>query len=128
MSRTRPNYVARNAVGPAANGIIDAAGEALIVDIEDLTRVEVYIVQETDAGTVSIDFQRSPDGITYVKVGDTITEADFPAGDDTAVTRTISTVDGSELPAKKLRVIATALAGGGAYQVKVAGFQKDGYA
>jgi hypothetical protein len=116
--------IKRDGVGAAGIIVIDAAAEALMVDVEDLTNVVIWAIQTTDAGTATLPVEISPDGTTWVAFGADLTEASFAAGAGTAVQRSVSDANAMPLAIKQVRLRASALAGGGAYGLKVTGFQR----
>lgn len=114
--------------GTGVANVIDAAGESLVVDCEDLINISAVAIQSTDAGTVTASIDKSFDGTVWIPVGAAITEASFAAGANTAVERSLSDANGMPLICKKLRLTASALAGGGVYTFAVAGLQRPGFA
>lgn len=106
---------------------LDAAAEIVQVDVGDLMNISLFIVQVTDAGTVTLTPEESPDGIAWAPVGATISEAGFRASNNDAVKRSLSDANGMSLPTAFVRLVATALAGGGVYKLIAIGWQRDGY-
>ena len=120
-------YITRNGVG-TPNGIIDAAAEVLTCSVEDLDNIVVQVAQENDAGTATLHIEKTLDGTHWLQVGANLTEASFPAGNGTVVEVSLSDANGMPLPAKAIRLRASALASGGTYDVIVGGKQREGYA
>lgn len=111
-----------------AVGVIDAINETLVVDVEDLTNVTVWVTQATDNGTVTLDVQGSPDGVTWGPFGAALTEASFAAANGAvAAPRVFEGTAGSSLACKQVRISASVYTGTGVYSLKVSGFQRDGY-
>lgn len=119
-------FQSRNGFGGSAGetDVINAAAEVLAVDVEDLQGASLYVVQATDAGTVSLIVEESPDGALWAQVGTAIAESDFPAGANTAVLRHLESGNGMPRVTKLVRVRAATLTGGGVYRLVVAGVQR----
>lgn len=124
------NIRVRNGIGGSSGetGIINANGESLGTECEDLDNVSIVVVQATDAGTVTLVVEKTFDGTNWIAVGSSIAETAFAAGDGATIERTLSDSNGMPLVAKKVRVRATALAGGGVYSMHVAGRVRAGFA
>ena len=119
----------RDGAGGSAGqtGIINANTEALTADISDLTNVTIYVVQDTDNGTVVLVLEKAI-GDLWVPVDASIAEGDFAAGSDAAIEYTLSDANGMPLHADKIRVRATTHTGTGVYSLRVAGLQRPGFA
>lgn len=124
----RGEIVVRAGIGGSTGetGIINASGESLAVNIEELDFVSVIVVQVTDAGTATLVVEKSFDGVSWVTVGTSFDQSAFAAGDGAAIERTLSDSNGMPLMAKHLRLRATALASGGVYSLHVAGRARQG--
>ena len=96
--------------------LLDAAGDIATLDVRHLTRVEVFVNQVNDAGTCTIDVERTIDGTNWDPIAQ-LTEASFPAGAN--MSQSVALVDSNGMPifAKQIRVKLTAVAGGGTYTV-----------
>jgi len=107
---------------------INAAGESLVVDVEDLDNIVAHAIQLTDNGTVTAELRHSANGTNFVKVGADITEASFPAGAGTVVERTLSDANGMSIRTKSVQlIIPSVYTGTGAYKLVVFGVQREGY-
>lgn len=102
--------------------ILDASGDIATIDVRHMTNLEVYVVQVNDAGTCTIDIERTLDGVNWDPVAQ-FTEASFPAGNNMAQASLLVDSNGLPLLAKQIRVKATAIAGGGTYNALVYGLQ-----
>lgn len=121
----------RNGVGGSVGEttIINAAGEALTVDVADLDNIVVHVIQNVDDGTVTGAIEHSLNGTSgWVALGAAVTEASFPAGADTVVERTISDSNGMSIRTGKIRFrVPTVITGTGTYSLRVAGVQRHGF-
>lgn len=102
--------------------ILDAAGDIATIDVRHMTNVEIYVTQVNDAGTCTIDIERTLDGTNWDPVGQ-LTEASFPAGNNKAQSLLLVDANGMPMLAKQIRVKLTAVAGGGTYNCLAYGFQ-----
>lgn len=102
--------------------LLDTAGDIATIDVRHMVNVEIYVSQVTDAGTCTIDIERSLDGTNWDPVGQ-FTEASFPAGDATAQSLLLVDSNGMPLLAKYVRVKLTAVAGGGEYNARAYGME-----
>ena len=122
-------YASKNGIGGSVGetDIINAAAESLVVDVQEFDRTSLYVVQVTDAGTVNLIVEESPDGVLFAQVGAAITEATFPVGNGVCAP-IIALESGNGMPrvVKQVRVRATALAGGGVYKLVAAGTIRPG--
>jgi hypothetical protein len=114
--------------GSGTAGQIDAASEVLTVDCEDLTNIVLWVTQVTDNGTVTLDVEISPDGITWGALGAALTEASFAAANGAvAAPRPVEGTNGLPLAIKQARIRASAYSGTGVYSLKASGYQRPGY-
>jgi hypothetical protein len=114
--------------GAGTAGQIDALNEVLSVDCEDLTNIVLWVTQATDNGTVTLDVEISPDGVTWAAHGAALTEASFAAGAGTVATpRVVEGTNGLPLAIKQARIRASVYTGTGVYTLKVSGYQRPGY-
>ena len=102
--------------------ILDTTGDIASIDVRHMSQVEVVISQINDAGTATLDIERSLDGTNWDPVGQ-MTEASFPAGANKAQSLLLVDANGMPLLAKYIRIKATAVAGGGTYTALAYGFQ-----
>lgn len=102
--------------------LLDAAGDIATIDTRHMTNIEILVNQVNDAGTCTIDIERTIDGTNWDPVGQ-FTEASFPAGANTAQSLLLVDANGMPLSAKQVRVKLTAVAGGGTYTCLAYGFQ-----
>lgn len=102
--------------------LLDTAGDIAVIDVRHMSQVEVYVTQVADAGTCTIDIDRTLDGVNWDPVGQ-FTEASFPAGANTANSVLLVDANGMPLLAKQIRVKLTAVAGGGTYNCLAYGFK-----
>lgn len=102
--------------------ILDAAGDIATIDVRHMINVEIYVTQVNDAGTCTIDIERTLDGTNWDPVGQ-FTEASFPVGNNMAQALLLVDANGMPLLAKQVRVKLTAVAGGGTYNCLAYGFQ-----
>jgi hypothetical protein len=115
--------------GAGTAGQIDAISESLIVDVEDLTNIVLFVTQVTDNGTVTLDVEISPDGITWGALGAALTEASFAAANGAvAAPRVVEGANGLPMAIKQARIRSSVYTGTGVYTLKASGFQRPGYA
>src|SRR5262245_13636173 len=81
--------------------VINAANEVLVVDVSELTNVQILAIQSVDAGAVVMPVEKTYDGTIWVPVGADLTEASFTTGANTAVERTLSDANGMPTHAQK---------------------------
>jgi hypothetical protein len=103
---------------------LDTTNDVAVMDVRHCTNIEVFVNQIVDAGTCTIDIERTLDGVNWDPVGQ-FTEASFPAGANKAQSLLLVDVNGMPLLAKQIRVKLTAVAGGGSYTVLGYGVQRD---
>ncbi len=124
-------FVCRNGVGGSGTdtGFINAAAEVLEVDVSDLTNVVLHLVQLVDDGTVTLVTEYTIDG-TYWAILDASTDAsDLGSGVGATVAVTLSDAAGMPIPAKKVRIRASAYSSSTAkYLLRAAGWQLPGNA
>ena len=108
-------------------GIMDANGDIVIVSVEDLANISLFVNQIVDAGTCTIVMEKTVDGTNWASVAANLSEASFPAGNNTAKETTLSDSNGMALGAKQLRITLSAVAGGGTYTAGATGTQRWGY-
>lgn len=122
--------ICRNGLGPGSN--VDTANitvqdETLVVDVSDLTDVTLHLVQIVDGGTVTLSVEYTLDG-TYWAVLTTKADTDF--ADENGDVEVVNLANGSTvpmpIPAKKVRIRASALSAGGTYALRVGGRQMQG--
>jgi hypothetical protein len=115
--------------GSGTAGQIDALNEVLQIDVEDLTNITLFVTQVTDNGTVTLDVEISPDGITWGAFGAAFTEASFAAANGAvAAPRVLEGTNGLPLSIKAVRIRASVYTGTGVYSLKAVGRQMPGYA
>jgi len=114
-------------VDTGATGVIDAANDVMVVDVQDLVNISLFVNQLVDAGTVTLVIEKTIDGVNWTSANANLSEASFAAGNNQAKEITLSDASGMALAAKQLRVTASALAGGGSYSILAAGTQRLGY-
>ena len=102
--------------------LLDTSGDIAVIDVRHMSQVEVYVTQVNDAGTCTIDIDRTLDGTNWDPVGQ-FTEASFPAGANTAQALLLVDANGMPMLAKQIRVKLTAVGGGGTYNCLAYGFQ-----
>lgn len=101
--------------------ILDAAGDIATIDVRHMTNIEIYVTQVNDAGTATIDIERTFDGVNWDPIGQ-FTEASFPVGNNFAQALLVVDANGMPMLAKQIRVKLTAVAGGGTYNCLAYGF------
>jgi len=115
--------------GAGTAGQIDALDEVLTIDVEDLTNIVLWVTQVTDNGTVTLNVEISPDGITFGAHGSALTDASFAAAAGAvAAPIVIEGTNGMPLAIKQVRIRASAYTGTGVYTLKASGYQRPGYA
>lgn len=123
-------FVQKNGYGGSAGQTnkINANAEVLTVDVEDLSNVVLHLIQLVDSGTVTLVTEYTLDG-TYWAVLDASTAAgDFAAGVGAVVAYTLADAAGMPIPAKKVRIRASAYGASGEYLLSVGGWQRPGFA
>lgn len=103
------------------DGVLDAAAEAVTFDVSDLEHVVIQLVQVTDAGTVVLVTEASIDGTYWDVVDASTAETDFAAAAGATVSFSLSDANGMPKAYRKVRVRASALAGGGTYTARCSG-------
>jgi len=106
-------------------GLIDAVSEVLVLDIEDLVNVTLIATQVVDNGTVTLDVEVSPDGVTWFAFGTALTEASFAAGENKSVSVSLSDTNGMPLVFKQARIATSVYTGTGTYSFKACGLQRE---
>jgi hypothetical protein len=101
--------------------LLDTAGDIAVIDVRHMTNIEIFVNQTTDAGTCTIDVERTIDGVNWDPVGQ-FTEASFPAGNNMAQSLLLVDANGMPLLATQVRVTLSAVAGGGGYTCQAYGF------
>lgn len=110
-------------------GILDTAGDILVVDTRDLTNMTIEAIQVVDAGTAVLLIEATiDDGASWGLVtGGSLTDASFPAGANTGLFLGASDARGMPLQFQQVRARLSAVAGGGSYRLAVSGLQLDGF-
>jgi hypothetical protein len=108
--------------GGGSGVLLDAAADAAVIDVRHMTNVEIFVNQIADAGTCTIDISRTLDGVNWDPVS-TFTEASFPAGANKSQSLLLVDANGMPLLAKQVKVVLTAVAGGGTYSCQAYGEQ-----
>lgn len=121
-----PNELIARACTGTANGLLDAAAEAVVAQAEDLSSISVVLVQVTDAGTATLVVEKTLNGTDWIQVASKA-DSDFAAGAGATIEIPLSDSNGMPVVAKQLRVRASALAGGGVYSAHIAGRQVGGF-
>lgn len=104
---------------------INLNAEALTADVEGLTNVAMHVVQLVDSGTVTLVPEYTVDGTYWAALGATIAATDFAPGVGAVLVRSLSDAAGMPIPAKKVRVRASAYGASGEYLMRAAGFVKN---
>jgi hypothetical protein len=107
---------------------VDAAAEASTINVEDLDRIVLHLVQVTDAGTVVLVTEYSLDGTYWITLDASTAESDFAAAAGACVEFTLSDSNGMSKAVKLVRMRASSLAGGGVYTFRASGVQRGSYA
>lgn len=110
-------------VDTGTTGKIDAVGDIALVDVSELSQISLFANQEVDNGTVTLLVEESIDGTNWALLA-TITEADFPAGANTAKKVTLSDANGMALITRQLRVRCTVFTGTGRYSANYIGVER----
>lgn len=106
--------------------LLDTTGDILVADVSNLINVTVQVNQVNDAGTAAILIEGTIDGLAWFTLtGGSLTDASFPAGNNTALALGLSDARGMSLAITAVRARATAIAGGGTYRLAVGGLQVD---
>jgi len=103
--------------------IINAISESLVVDVEGMTNIVLWATQVTDNGTVTLDVEISPDGVTWGALGAALTEASFVGGNGAvAAPRVVEGTNGLPMAIKQARIRSSVYTGTGVYSLKASGF------
>jgi hypothetical protein len=108
--------------------VLDAVNDRAVVDIEDLTHVEIWLNQLVDAGTATLVVERSVDGTNWALVASKA-DSDFAAGANKSIVVPLEGTAGMPLHAKFVRVTVTVEGSdGGSYSLVASGRQLDKFA
>ncbi len=123
----KPGVFEERAMLGAENAVenqLTVQDEILDVHTEDLKDIRVQLVQVTDAGSVVLAIQYTLDG-TYWITHTTVAETDFAAaaGDVELVKLANGSTVPMSIPARRVRVVASTLSGGGVYLARVSGLK-----
>jgi len=110
-------------VDTGTTGKIDAVGDIALVDVSELEKIALFINQEVDNGTVTLLVEEAIDGTNWALLA-TVTEADFPAGANTAKKVTLSDSNGMPLVTRQVRVRCTVYTGTGKYSANYIGVER----
>jgi hypothetical protein len=111
----------------STGSVIDAVNDRAVVDIEDLTHVEIWLNQLVDAGTATLIVEKTVDGTNWALVASKA-DSDFAAGANKSIVLPLEGSGGMALHAKQVRVTMSAEADGGAYSMTVSGRQLEKFA
>lgn len=108
--------------------ILSAVNDRVVVDVEDLTHVEIWLNQLVNAGTATIVVEKSVDGTNWALVASK-TDGDFRAQNNDAIVIPLEGTNGLPLHAKTVRATMTVEGSdGGSYSMVVSGRQLDKFA
>ena len=108
--------------------ILDAVNDRAVVDVEDLTHVEIWLNQLVNAGTATLVVERTVDGVNWSQVASK-TDADFRAQNNDSIVLPLEGTNGMPLHAKMVRATVTVEgADGGSYSLTVSGRQLGKFA
>lgn len=131
INNTNGSLIVKNGTFQADSGtltVLDAVNDRAVVDIEDLTHVEIWLNQLVNAGTATLVVDRSVDGTNWALVASK-TDADFRAANNDAIVIPLESSNGMALHAKFVRVTVTVEGSdGGSYSFTVSGRQLDKFA
>lgn len=108
------------------NNKIDAAAEFLEVDVDGYTNIVAVATVENIAGTLAAQMDYTVNGTHWIPFGAAIVHGDLTAV-SLGVARTLSDANGMPILAKKVRLRAPTLTGGGIYGFHAAGAKLPGY-
>ncbi len=105
---------------------VNAAETSPSLSCEDLgPGKQLIVTEETNSGTATLQPEWSPDGSKWFALGATIADSDFVSS--APIVRALTDAGGNDLPAKEVRLRATAYAASGVYGLVVVGRQLPGY-
>src|ERR1041384_4185508 len=114
-------------VDTGTTNLLDTAGDTMVADVRGLTNITMQVIQVNDAGTATINLEGTQDGTNWSTLATALTEASFPAGNNTAASTSLSNAAGMPTSFKQVRARLSAVTGGGTYSVSVSGQQMDTY-
>lgn len=114
-------------VDTGTTNLMDTAGDTMTADVRGLTNVTIQTNQIVDNGTATLNLEGSQDGTNWSTIATALTDASFPAGNNTAVATAVNSSAGMPLSFKQVRVRLSAITGTGTYTMAVAGDQFDNY-
>jgi hypothetical protein len=115
---------------PDGTDTIDANGNILIADIEDLDDVTVYCNCTSYAGgnAATIHVDASPDGVNWIlDYASDVTNANYSQSNQAIAIATLSNTSGMPQPMKQVRLRCSAYTGTGVWTGGVSGRQTSNY-